>query len=180
MLIKNNSALLAVALLFFAGIVCAQVGVGAGTDFSTLDSTTEKEKKNKKPKPPDPYVAAIAKRFDLNKLELTKLSFRGYGRNELIKLSLISRQSGKPLKDLVRLRDKDTKFSDMAKQFKLDYPAIMTETVKVRKELDYEVAISSPAGDTLKNRIHYSSSTATSPSVSTATAVEISTAPARQ
>jgi hypothetical protein len=161
-------------VLALAGVVRAQVGVGVGTDFTGLD--TGLEKKDKIPRMPDPCVEALAQRYCIDRIELNKLWFRGYGRNELIKLVLIGKKSGKPLKDLVRLRDKNTRFSDIARKFDIDYPALVVETAAVRKELDYEVAASTPM-EALNGRIHYSSATTVSPSASTSTPVETAPAP---
>jgi hypothetical protein len=154
--------------------VFAQADVGIGV--SPWDNSTQSTDK-KKPRPSDPYVRYLSKYFNQKDEDLQKLWSRGYGRNELIKLLLITKKSGKDLKESVRQRDKDTKLSRISEQYKIDYHQILTEAVTIRKEIDYEVARSTdsivdkikinsegvivPSTSTINSQIKYSTSTQT-------------------
>jgi hypothetical protein len=142
--VKSRTGIL-VAVFFvlaplFARRAAADVGVGAGV--SPWDST-DSFKKEKKIKPVDPYVPVMARYFNQKAGELEKLSARGYGRNELVKILLVARKSGKDLREIVRLRDHNTRISAIARQFKLDYPSILAEARSIRADLDFQVPVSS-------------------------------------
>lgn len=115
---------------------------GTGVGISPWD--TSAPKKRKRPKTTDTYVKVIAKYFKMNEDNLARLWRRGYGRNELIKLILISQRGGQEFKKLIKQRDKNIKLSRMAEKYKVDYTQILEDASRVRKEIDYEVSITTP------------------------------------
>lgn len=161
---KNLFTVISIAALtLLTGIapIFAQADVGIGV--SPWDNTTQPTDK-KKPRPSDPYVKYISKYFNQKDEDLQKLWNRGYGRNELIKLLLITRKAGKELKETVRQRDKDTKLSKISEQYKIDYNQILAEASGVRKEIDYEVSRST---DSIMDKIKINSEGVIVPSTST-------------
>jgi len=118
--------------------------VGAGMGLSPWDGGPA-QKKEKQPRPPDAFIKLLAERFGQKQDDLALFWNHGYGRNELIKMLLISRQANKDIKELVRKRDKGTRLSRMAEEYRLDYAAILNETKTIRKELDYQVLVSTTA-----------------------------------
>ena len=141
---KRTVVIILAALLCLAQPCFAEVDFGAGVDFSTWGPYGEK--RDKKDRPTEPFIAALAQHFKCDRNELMKLWYRGYGRNELIKLLLISGRSGKDLKELVKQRDKGEKLSGLAKKYAVDWDQVVAETQVLRKEIDADsltVSISS-------------------------------------
>ena len=96
---------------------------------------------DKSPMPQDPYVKTIAARFGADAAELEKLWRRGYGRNELIKLLVISLKSKTPLNDLVKDREKKARLSELCGKYGLSYRDLLAEAASIRKEIDTKAAV---------------------------------------
>jgi len=133
---KGDTLFLLAALLCLPTCLSADIGTGIG--ISPGDSTPN-FRREKKIRPIEPFIKVLAKQFHREVSELGALSARGYGRNELIKLLLMAQKSGKDLKDLVKLRDKNTRLSAMADMYHLDYPELLSEAESVRKDIDFKV-----------------------------------------
>ena len=142
--------------------VLSEVGGDFGREgISSWDLSEKKEKTVKKP---DAFIVCLARYFFIKEADLARLWARGYGRNELIKLILISKSSGKSVREIVREREKETKLRDISRKYGVDYSSITLHAADIRMEIDSMVVLSS---DTLKNRIDHSSSTVVAPSSST-------------
>jgi hypothetical protein len=128
------SLLLMAGCIISGGVTYVAADASANPDISSWDGTTKK--KEKKPRLPDPYVKAIAAHFDQKIEDIHGLFLRGYGRNELIKMLIISQRSGATFKDLVKQRDKGKRLSQLAEKYKLDYYAVLDEATTVRAEID--------------------------------------------
>ncbi len=129
--------------LFIAGRARAEMGAGAG--LSPWD--TGSKKKEKQAKTADTFIRVLTDRFQLKLEDMEKLWAKGYGRNELIKLILISAHTNKELKEVQRKRERGVKFSRIAEEYKLDYPALLEEAKAVRREIDYKISTSTPAAN---------------------------------
>jgi hypothetical protein len=116
----------------------SQGDLGAGVGLSPWD-TTQQEKKQKQVQVADPFIKALARRFNASEDELTRLWYRGYGRNELIKLLLISREAGKPFRQVARDRERKERLSKIAGKYSIDYASLLDEAARVRNDLDIEV-----------------------------------------
>lgn len=110
-------------------------GIGA----SPWDTTAPALKKEKQLKPADNFIKVTAKYLNQSQGELNALWNRGYGRNEIIKLILISRKSSKPLAELIKDRDKKMKLSRLCEKNGINYTEILSEAVNARKEIDIQV-----------------------------------------
>lgn len=137
--------------------------VGSDIGGEGISSWDLAEKKEKKVKQPDAFIMTLAHRYSIKQTDLARLWARGYGRNELIKLILISKASGKSLRDIVQEREKEMKLRDIARKYGVNYSSVTLLAVDVRKEIDSLVVLST---DALKSSIHYSSSTFAAPSSS--------------
>ena len=104
----------------------------------------------------DPFIAVIAKTLKQDEKEIQRLHRLGYGRNELIKLILISSEANKNLRDIVKLRAKAKKLASICDSFKLDYGKILSRTADIRKKID-EIMINT------RSAIQNSPSSVTSP-----------------
>jgi hypothetical protein len=125
-------------MLLLPAFCPAQTEFGAGLGFEPWDGSPyrKKEKDNK----PDRFLLATAEYFQLaDSGELVKLRNRGYGRNELIKLLLLSRDSKQELKDIVKLRDKFTTLAKISEKYQVDYDKMLDNAAAARKEIDYRV-----------------------------------------
>ena len=96
-------------------------------------------RKKEKDKRPDKFIWETGQFFGMKTDELVKLWNHGYGRNELIKILLMSRYSKKDLNEIVKLRDKNTKLAKIAEKYGLDYEKILDEAAKVRSDIDFRV-----------------------------------------
>jgi hypothetical protein len=138
----------------------AATDVGVGLGLSPMDSS-QLYHKDKKLKPVDPFIRVLARHFNQQENHIMKLSARGFGRNELVKLLLICSKSGKDIKEIVRQRDHNDKLSEIAARYTIDYPALLTEAETVRRQIDFEVPASTmTAGGTSNQSIIVSSATA--------------------
>jgi len=126
---------------FFILILCmlaaleagADVGVSAG--ISPLDDYSLRREKQLV-RPADAFVKALAKHLEQNQDELTGLWNRGYGRNEMIKLILISKRSGVALKDITKQRDKGVKLLQLCEKYSINYADLLGEAKIVRTKVD--------------------------------------------
>ena len=127
--------------LFLATYVVSQSEFGAGVGVSPWDRSAPKKKEEKKA---DLYIKKISEHFNMEERELERFWKRGYGRNELIKLLLISKKGKKDFTKIVKQREKNIKLSRMAEKYKVDYEQVLEEAAKIREEIDYQVSISTP------------------------------------
>ena len=111
----------------------ADVGVSAG--ISALDDFSMHREKQPA-RPADAFVKALAKHFEQSQDELASLWNSGYGRNEMIKLLLISKRSGVALKDIAKERDKGTKLLRLCEKYSIDYADLLDEAKLVRTKVD--------------------------------------------
>jgi hypothetical protein len=139
------SALAACTLLSFLPVRSAAQG-DAGLGLGLSPDALQLEKKNKRLKPVDPFTITLARHFGQQQEDIAKLAARGYGRNELIKLLLISRKSGTDLRAVVRARERKMRLSAIAAQHNVDYATLLSEAETVRRQIDFEVPRSSSTG----------------------------------
>jgi hypothetical protein len=135
---KSTAFLTFLILLSANSLLFSQADVGVGLspwDYGPV------EKKSIKDNPPDSFVKLLAIEQNQDEKELAKLFNTGFGRNELIKLALISGKSKEKLKDIVALRQKNMRLSSIAGKYNLDYGAILEESEAIRQKIDYELSI---------------------------------------
>ncbi|MCX5777996.1 MAG: hypothetical protein NTU66_02065 [Elusimicrobia bacterium] len=92
----------------------------------------------------DTFIAALATHFGLNDSELNNLSRRGYGRNELITLILISKKSSVQLKEIIMQRDRDAKLADLCGRYGISYDNILSESISQRQTIDDQLSNTHP------------------------------------
>jgi hypothetical protein len=121
------------------------------------------EREKKKERKQDKLIEKIAILLNQNYEELYTHHENGYGYTELIKIILISKKSGQPLKKIIELRDNKMLLSKIAEKFNLDYKSIYKEAIKLKKELDKEIKsenkIEVSSGTVLSNTLNKSSDT---------------------
>lgn len=88
------------------------------------------------------FLRVSALHFGMSETELVKLWNRGYGRNELIKLVLLSRESKQELSAIAKVRDKNTKFAKIAEKYNVDYAKLTNDAAALRKDIDYKISVS--------------------------------------
>ncbi|MFH1369160.1 MAG: hypothetical protein ABII64_08545 [Elusimicrobiota bacterium] len=137
---KYFLSFLAIMICSFSVILSAESEFGAGVGFSPWDGSYYQKKD--RTAVPDKFIRAAAIHFGISETDLAKLWYRGYGRNELIKVILISRDAKQELKDVVKLRDKNMKYAKIAEKYTLDYYKFTADAESARKEIDYEVSVS--------------------------------------
>lgn len=91
-----------------------------GMGYSPRMTPDRKEEKKTEIKE-DPYIRQIVTALNQKYDEVYLLHKRGYGRNELIKLIMISISAKKELKDVIEKRDSKMKISDIAKHYNIEY-----------------------------------------------------------
>lgn len=128
------SFLIAALSISFA---CAEVDMGVG--FSPWDNYPYQ--KRQKTTRPDKFIRSAALYFGISETELVKLWNKGYGRNELIKLVLMSRESKQELPEIVKLREKNMRYVKIAEKYTVDYPKFSSEAETARKDIDYRVSV---------------------------------------
>jgi len=110
------------------------VDFGAGIDFSGVGGGPQRIIV----KSSDTFITKIAEKFDYDEEKLQKLFHNGYGRNELIKLILITEESAKPFNDILKLREKPMPLRKIARKYEIDYRFIYDEAKKIELELKGE------------------------------------------
>lgn len=156
-------------------------GVGVGGDVFGG------EKKKKPPKTAvDPFAQVTALAFDATTWmtlqvsteaaakDLTRLIHDGIYRQELLELVLMASQAQKPLKDLVKKREKGKKLEKLAEELKLDYDALYEQALRLRAKIDPLVSRAREALAAVVSTSTVSDSTGTVVAVSTS-AVSVST-----
>ncbi len=123
-----------VVIIFSYSISFSQVDFGVGFDFSPYPYSEPQKKKEEK-KPPDYLIEQISKKFEQDTEKINNLFRRGYGYLELIKILLIVKKSGKDIEQILKLREKDKKLSEIAKKFDLDYEDIYNSAYKIKSEI---------------------------------------------
>lgn len=103
-------------------------------------ATTQRSLDKNRQKKDDTFIAAIARRMNVENAPLQKLWNRGYGRNEIITLLLISERGRLPLVDVVKERDKGTRFSTLCARCGIDHTALLTDTAALRRQIDAALA----------------------------------------
>ncbi len=123
--------------LFFAIYLYAQLEFGVqlspGSDMDYSDNLNSD--KQKEEKPIDKYCYVLADEFGEENGYIQKLFRRGYGYGELTQLLLISRKSGKTLKQVIEIRDKGKKLREIAESNKLDYQNVLSEAMTIKQQL---------------------------------------------
>jgi hypothetical protein len=125
--------------LIFNNYLFAEVDLGVGFspwDYSPVENNVKQEN------PPDSFIKTLASETGQDDKELAKLFNNGAGRNELIKLILISSKSKVKLKEIYALRQKNMRLSNIAQKYGLDYRDILDETKPLRQKIDYELSLS--------------------------------------
>lgn len=143
-ILSGSLGLLLILVSIFLDASAQDAEVGLGLGLSPWDSVSKRQDEKKK-KQADLFIKILARHFKTDEDELNKLWNRGYGRNELIKLLLISQKSGQELKEIIKQRDKKTRLSKLSEKYNLNYNEILDEQNALRKELDYNVSISTEA-----------------------------------
>lgn len=136
-MLKIRIILFFLMLITFCSFCFAQTEFGAGVGLSPWERRHKKKKIIKKP---DNYIKAISKYFGMNVKDIAKLNYRGYGRNELIKLILISNYSNMDFNTIIRFRDKNLKLSRLCEKYRVDYKKILKDAEITRKIIDYEIS----------------------------------------
>jgi hypothetical protein len=111
----------------------------SGDGVTPLESAPD-QKKEKILRPPDVYVEKIAEYFNAKANDVIRLWYKGYGRNELIKLLLIMQKSHRKVRELESMRDKNEELSKIAAKYNLDYEAILAEAIEVRRTIDRRIS----------------------------------------
>lgn len=135
-----NYRFAALIVLAFLSVIpaAAETDFGAGVGFDPWDGAPYRKKE--KDYRPDRFLMATAEYFNLADTgELVKLRNRGYGRNEMIKMLAVSRDSKQDLKDIVKLRDKFTTLAKISEKYGVDYEKMLSEAAAARKEIDFRV-----------------------------------------
>lgn len=178
------SFLLTSLLTALPPLLCAQVDFGVGVGGDVFDG--EKKKKPFKAAI-DPFAQVTALAFDATTWmtvqistegaakDLTRLLHQGIYRQELLELVLMASKAQKPLKDLVKKREKGKKLEKMAEELKLDYDGLYEQALRFRAKIDPLVPKAREALAAVVSTSTVSGSTETVVSVSTA-AVIVSTA----
>jgi hypothetical protein len=130
---------LSAALLFSAaGAALSQpVDFGVGVDFAPGSGGEEVKKSTAVVR--SVLVDRIAAKLNKDPIKLQKLWRRGYGYVELIKLSLISNESGQPFETIIEQREKNNKLSSIVKKYQLNYSGIFRRSYEIKSELEAEV-----------------------------------------
>ena len=89
-------------------------------------------------RPANPFVQALARKFNVPEKILSEATDKGFGREELIRLILISKKSSKPLEDLIEERQKGARLAKIAKSAGQDNKQIRQEAGSVLKEVEAE------------------------------------------
>lgn len=125
--------------MFLASTAAIYAQSDYGDGVSPLETAPER-KEEKVLRPPDVYVEKIAEHFNARQDDVIRLWYKGYGRNELIKLFLITRKSHRKIRELESMRDKNEELSKIAAKYNLDYDAILAEAIEVRKAIDRRIS----------------------------------------
>lgn len=106
-----------------------EVGVG----LFPFEGGGPKDKKEEKTSR-NPMVIAIAQELKLPEKAMEDLHQKGYGYWELIRLGLLAQKSGKPLADVVKLREEKKRkpFRTMAERLKVNYEQVLVEAHAIR------------------------------------------------
>ena len=126
------------SLIFSISIACADIDGSVG--LTPWDGSPYRKKE--KSLTPDMFLRVSALHFGMSETELVKLWNRGYGRNELIKLVLLSRESKQELSAIAKVRDKNTKFAKIAEKYNVDYAKLTNDAAALRKDIDYKISVS--------------------------------------
>ena len=169
----STTAVIATFCLFTILPVTGSAEVGVGMELSP--SGLVRKKKEKKPRNPDAFIKTLAGYFNQGEASMAKLHHRGYGRNELIKMLVITTKSGKDFTEIVKLRDKKKKLSEIAETYGLDYTQVLLEAAETRKKIDYQASLFAlPVGAS----VEVSSGTVSTPNVIPAYETPVSTSTA--
>lgn len=122
-----------IIILFVFYMFGATQEVEFGFGFEIIPSTEVKRIEREPIK--DGFMEKIAKRFEMNLEELNKLRDNGYGRFELIRMILISTESGKNFEEIVNMRKK-MKLKNIAKELKINYKFIYFLARRIKQELE--------------------------------------------
>ena len=131
----NNIRVLAAVFLAAA---CLPAAARGQTDLYSFPEVEESKPKVEAPKPAEPFIQALSKRLEVPEKVLTEASEKGFGRMELIRLILTSKQSNKPLPDLIQEREKSKSFAKISEGAKVDNVAIKKEAQVILKDLEKE------------------------------------------
>lgn len=110
------------------------VDFGVGMDFSGVGGGPQQIIVRSS----DTFITKIAEKFDYDEEKLQKLFHNGYGRSELIKLILITEESGKTFNDILKLCEKSMSLRKIAKKYEIDYRFIYDEAKKIELKLKGE------------------------------------------
>src|SRR5262249_31106040 len=86
-----------------------------------------------------PFYRHLAADQNIDLHELEKFEKKGFGRTEIVTLVLISKSTGKPLKDYgkQRLKEKDKPtLRDLAKEANLDYDTLHANAVSIKQSIE--------------------------------------------
>ena len=133
---KYTFLILVSTILTYSFSFSQQFDFGVGIDFSQYPYSETRKQKEEKKLPPDPIIEQISKKFEQDPEKINNLFKRGYGYVELIKILLIARQSGKDIDEIIKLREKNQKFSEVTKKFNLDYEKIHNDAYKIKSEVE--------------------------------------------
>jgi len=129
-------AVLTSTILIYSFSFSQQFDFGVGIDFSQYSYSETKKQKEEKKLPPDPLIEQISKKFGQDTEKMNNLFRRGYGYIELIKILMIVKESGKDVEEIIKLREKNQKLSEIAKKFNLDYENIYNSAYQIKSEVE--------------------------------------------
>lgn len=104
--------------------------------METFPNYREKKEDKKEKKVINPAVNLIADYFKLDQKEAQILFEQGYGYGELIRVFLIAREISKPVKEIVKRRDRGETFKKICERFKLDFWEMDQQAEKIREEMN--------------------------------------------
>lgn len=110
-----------------------------GVDLTPSFSGSESKKKSKKKRLKNPFIFHFCNIFDQDYLKIRKLQKKGYGRLELIKVILISREAQVSLKEIVKDRNKLIPLRKIAEKYKLDYRALRAKSHQYKKQIEKKI-----------------------------------------
>ncbi|OQA92545.1 MAG: hypothetical protein BWY26_00175 [Elusimicrobia bacterium ADurb.Bin231] len=80
-------------------------------------------------------LAGYASYWHLDATEIQSMKEKGLGREELIKVILISVKTKKNYEDIIRRRNRGETFDKICKRYKIDYEEIRKEAKAIKKEV---------------------------------------------
>ncbi|MFH1258280.1 MAG: hypothetical protein ABII74_00445 [Elusimicrobiota bacterium] len=131
-------SILIILLVGFCGLGGEESRAEVGVGLETFPNYREKKEDKKEKKVVNPTVNLIAGYFKLDQKEAQTLFEQGYGYGELIRVFLIARKINKPVKDLVKRRDRGETFKKICERFKLDFWEMDQQAEKIREEIKRE------------------------------------------